>query len=134
MKRATAITDERKNNAVLILNPLLNVVCSDITIRSFQYCKISTKNLLWRLHSFPSAEISSDADDFLFGGTFCVKMADSPSRTIVHLRAIKKGYQHVGIIEMRFTTVEDLEFGLIIVIFSFRVNFFGLRCARLCFI
>jgi len=107
MKRATAITDERKNNAVLILNPLLNVVCSDITIRSFQYCKISTKNLLWRLHSFPSAEISSDADDFLLRRLPCIKIADFPCGAIVDPGTIQYGDQNVGSIEMRLAAGED---------------------------
>jgi hypothetical protein len=36
IKKATAITDKRKNNPVLTWNPFLNPVCSRFTIRCFQ--------------------------------------------------------------------------------------------------
>jgi hypothetical protein len=59
-----------------------------------------------------SPEISSDPDDFLFWRFLRVKIADLPCSPVIHLRAIQKSNQNIGMIEMGFTTGKNLEFGL----------------------
>ncbi len=50
---------------------------------------------LQRLHSPCSPEISPYADNFLFGPSFCVKIADLPCSPIIHLRSIEESNKDI---------------------------------------